>query len=58
MPYQLIAIDHDGTLRAPGHRRSPAIAACVARGARVVLATWRSFTSAAPYIRERVLRCA
>jgi len=62
MPYPLIAIDLDGTLRDPGHRLSPAsaaaIAACVARGARVVLATGRSFTSVAPYIREPVLRCA
>ncbi|NWF81548.1 MAG: HAD hydrolase family protein [Chloroflexi bacterium] len=62
MPYRLIAIDLDGTLCDPGHRLSPAsaaaIAACVAHGARVVLATGRSLTSAAPYLRERVLRCA
>lgn len=60
MSYRLIAIDLDGTLLDPGHRLSPgsaaAIAACVARGARVVLATGRSFTSAAPYIRELALQ--
>ncbi len=59
MPYRLIAIDLDGTLLDPGHRLSPgsaaAIAACVARGGRVVLATGRSFTSAAPSIHELVL---
>jgi len=59
MPYRLIAIDLDGTLLDSAHRLSPgsaaAIAACVARGARVVLATGRSFNSARPYIQELAL---
>lgn len=54
MSYRLIALDLDGTLIDANHRLSPgsatAIAACQARGLRVVLATGRSFASAAPYI--------
>lgn len=60
MPYRLIAIDLDGTLIDAAHRPGPgsagAIAACEARGARVVLATGRSFASAAPYIRALGMR--
>jgi Cof subfamily protein (haloacid dehalogenase superfamily) len=60
MPYRLIAIDLDGTLIDAVHRPGPgsaaAIAACEACGARVVLATGRSFVSAAPYARILGLR--
>jgi hydroxymethylpyrimidine pyrophosphatase-like HAD family hydrolase len=60
MPFRLIALDLDGTLIDTGHGFGPgaaeAIAACEARGARVVLATGRSFTSAAPYARDLRLR--
>lgn len=60
MPYRLIALDLDGTLLGQDHRLSPgaaaAVAACEARGARVVLATGRSYASAAPYARDLRLR--
>ena len=60
MAYRLIAIDLDGTLIDAAHRPGPgsaaAIAACEALGARVVLATGRSFVSAAPYARALGLR--
>ncbi|MEI7773077.1 MAG: Cof-type HAD-IIB family hydrolase [Chloroflexales bacterium] len=56
MPFRLIAIDLDGTLLSPQNRISPAnaaaVAACVAGGARVLIATGRSFTSARPYVAE------
>jgi Cof subfamily protein (haloacid dehalogenase superfamily) len=55
LSFRLIAIDLDGTLLDSQHRVSPAnaaaVAACVARGARVLIATGRTFPSAAPYIR-------
>lgn len=60
MPYRLIAIDLDGTLLDPQHRISPAneaaVAACVAAGARVLIATGRMFSSARPYVRSLGLR--
>ncbi|MCX7792228.1 MAG: HAD-IIB family hydrolase [Chloroflexaceae bacterium] len=60
MPYRLIAVDLDGTLIDAAHRPGPGsaevIAACEALGARVVLATGRSFVSAAPYARALGLR--
>lgn len=60
MPYKLIALDLDGTLLGHDHRLSPgaaeAVAACVARGAHVVLATGRSYSSAAPYAQILGLR--
>jgi Cof subfamily protein (haloacid dehalogenase superfamily) len=60
LPYRLIAIDLDGTLLDPLHRISPAnaaaIAACVAGGARVLIATGRMFASARPYVRALGLR--
>ncbi|MCS6882636.1 MAG: Cof-type HAD-IIB family hydrolase [Oscillochloridaceae bacterium] len=60
MSYRLIAIDLDGTLIDAAHQPGPgsaaAIAACEARGVRVVLATGRSFASAAPYVRALGLR--
>jgi Cof subfamily protein (haloacid dehalogenase superfamily) len=56
LPFRLIALDLDGTLLNPQHRISPAnaaaVAACVAGGARVLIATGRSFTSARPYVAE------
>jgi Cof subfamily protein (haloacid dehalogenase superfamily) len=60
LPYRLIAIDLDGTLLDPQHRISPAneaaVAACVAGGARVLIATGRMFSSARPYVRALGLR--
>ncbi|MBX0328654.1 Cof-type HAD-IIB family hydrolase [Oscillochloris sp. ZM17-4] len=60
MPFRLIAIDLDGTLLDPQHRISPAnaaaVAAAVAGGARVLIATGRMFASARPYARALGLR--
>jgi len=54
--FRLIALDLDGTLLDPQHRISPvnaaAVAACMAGGARVLIATGRTFASARPYIAE------
>jgi len=54
--FRLIALDLDGTLLDPQHRISStnaaAVAACVAGGARVLIATGRTFTSARPYIAD------
>lgn len=56
MPYRLIAVDLDGTILTHDGALSPgaaaAIAACTARGARVLIATGRSYPSAAPYARD------
>lgn len=55
LPFRLIALDLDGTLLDSRHRISPAnaacVAACVAGGARVVIATGRLFASARTYVR-------
>jgi Cof subfamily protein (haloacid dehalogenase superfamily) len=56
MPYRLIAVDLDGTILEPDHSLSrsaaEAIAACRELGARVLVATGRSYASAAPYVAE------
>jgi hypothetical protein len=60
MRYRLIALDLDGTLLDTQHRLSPAnraaVAACLAGGAQVLLATGRVFWSAGHYARGLGLR--
>jgi hypothetical protein len=54
LPFRLIALDLDGTLLDPQHRISPAnaaaVAACMGRGAHVLIATGRMYASVRPYV--------
>ena len=54
--YRLVALDLDGTLLDPAAQVSPAsaaaVAACIARGVAVTLATGKLFVSIAPIVRR------